>query len=61
MRLLWMQGHKLAVSESGRLVIFFIFQVILGQLLRDIIRAPSGGVLDHRSLPPMFESRRGHI
>ena len=29
-----------------------------------IYRAPpwsSGSVLDHRSLPPVFESRRGHI
>ena len=43
-----------------------VYHVIkyFGTTLPESERAPpwsSGSVLDHRSLPPAFESRRGHI
>ena len=41
-----------------------MYQDILDKRLGDVIGAPpwsSGSVLDHGSLPPVFESRRGHI
>ncbi|KAK2145685.1 hypothetical protein LSH36_663g01002 [Paralvinella palmiformis] len=41
-----------------------MYQDILDERLGDVIGAPpwsSGSVLDHGSLPPVFESRRGHI